>query len=86
MRIDLLGKGIRVSQIAPGLVETEFSMVRFKGDKDRTKKIYQGNKPLKSADIADIVFFLTTLPPHGCINDLVVTPMAQANSIIIDKK
>ncbi len=86
MRIDLLGKGIKVSQIAPGLVETEFSSVRFKGDESRAEKVYQGYQPLEAADVAEIAYFMTTLPDHVCINDLVVTPLAQANSTMVDKK
>lgn len=86
MRIDLLGKGIKVSQIAPGLVETEFSSVRFKGDESRAEKVYQGYKPLEANDIAEIAYFMTTLPEHVCINDLVVTPLAQANSTMVDRK
>lgn len=86
MRIDLLGKNIKVTQIAPGLVETEFSNVRFKGDEDRAEKVYQGYQPLEGQDIADIAFYLTTLPPHVNINDLVVAPLAQANSYLVNKE
>lgn len=86
MRIDLIGKGIKVSQICPGLVETEFSMVRFKGDEGRAATIYEGYQPLDPMDIADIAFYLTTLPPHVCINDIVVTPTAQANAWLLDKQ
>lgn len=86
MRIDLLGKNIKVTQIAPGLVETEFSQVRFKGDSELAKKVYEGYQPLKAEDIADIAFYLTTLPPHVCINDLAVTPMDQANSYLVNKR
>jgi hypothetical protein len=85
LRIDLLGENIKVSQISPGLVETEFSMVRFKGDSDKANPVYQGYDPLQAQDIADIAFYLTTLPPHVCINDLVVTPLAQANSYLVKK-
>ncbi len=85
MRIDLIGKGIKVTQIAPGLVETEFSMVRFKGDKERAEKVYHGYKPLEARDIAEIAYYLTTLPDHVCVNDLVVTPLAQANSMIVER-
>lgn len=85
LRIDLLGENIKVSQINPGLVETEFSMVRFKGDSNKANPVYQGYDPLQSQDIADIAFYLTTLPPHVCINDLVVTPLAQANSYLVKK-
>ena len=86
LRIDLIGKGIKVSQICPGLVETEFSMVRFKGDEERAAKVYQGCQPLEPMDIADIAFYLTTLPPHVCINDIVVTPMAQANTWLLERQ
>lgn len=86
MRIDLLGKGIKVTQICPGLVETEFSSVRFKGDEERATKVYQNYKPLEGSDVAEIALFAATLPPHVCINDLVVTPLAQANSTMLDKK
>ncbi|MGB4124457.1 MAG: SDR family NAD(P)-dependent oxidoreductase [Bacteroidales bacterium] len=86
MRIDLLGNGIKVTQIAPGLVETEFSLVRFKGDEERASKVYQGYKPLEGKDIAEIAFFITTLPDHVCVNDILMTPLAQANSTIVDKK
>lgn len=85
MRIDFIGKGIKVTQIAPGLVETEFSMVRFKGDKERADKVYHGYKPLEARDIAEIAYYLTTLPDHVCVNDLVVTPLAQANSMIVER-
>lgn len=85
MRIDLIGTGIKVSQICPGLVKTEFSKVRFKGDEERAAKVYQGYKPLAAEDIANIAWYLTTLPEHVCINDLVITPLAQANSTIVDK-
>lgn len=86
MRIDLLGTGIKVSQVAPGLVQTEFSEVRFKGDHERAEKIYQGYQPLQPEDIADVAYYLTTLPEHVCINDVVVTPTAQANSYLTKKQ
>lgn len=85
MRIDLLPYGIKVSQIAPGLVETEFSMVRFKGDKETAEQVYQGYDPLKGEDIADAAFYLTTLPPHVNINDLLIMPVAQANATTLFK-
>jgi NADP-dependent 3-hydroxy acid dehydrogenase YdfG len=85
LRIDLLGENIKVTQVAPGLVETEFSEVRFKGDTSKAETVYQGYKPLQGEDIADIVFYVTCLPPHVCINDLVVTPLAQANSYLVNK-
>jgi NADP-dependent 3-hydroxy acid dehydrogenase YdfG len=86
MRIDLLGKGIKVTQIAPGAAETEFSEVRFHGDRKRAKAAYNGYQPMVADDIAQLVHFATTLPPHLCINDLVVTSLAQANSFYIDRK
>lgn len=85
LRIDLLGEKIKVTQIAPGLVETEFSEVRFKGDTEKAKTVYKGYEPLKGEDIADIAFYLTTLPQHVCINDLVVSTIHQANSYLVDK-
>lgn len=86
MRIDLLGKNIKVSQICPGLTETEFSMVRFKGDEQKAEKVYQGYKPLYGEDIANIATFLVNQPPHVCINDVVVSTIHQANSYLVDKK
>ena len=80
MRIDLLVHGIRVSSIDPGAAETEFSIVRYHGDTERAKKVYEGYEPLTAADIAEIVYFVATRPPHVVINDLVVTPLAQANT------
>ncbi|MEZ5083325.1 MAG: SDR family NAD(P)-dependent oxidoreductase [Bacteroidales bacterium] len=86
MRLDLFRHGIKVSQIAPGAVETEFSDVRFKGDKDRAKKVYDGYQPLTGEDIAESVYFVATQPDHVNINDLLIMPMAQANAITFDKK
>lgn len=85
MRIDLNKHNIRVSAIHPGLVETEFSEVRFKGDTDRAKTVYQGYQPLKPEDIADIIHFVITRPYHVNIEDLVVFPTAQAAATIIHK-
>jgi len=86
MRIDLVKHGIKVSQIAPGAVDTEFSQVRFKGDKDRAGKVYKGFEPLHAEDIAAIVYYVTTLPNHVNINDLVVMPTAQASATIYRKE
>ncbi len=86
MRQDLLEHGIKVTQISPGLAETEFSLVRFKGDEGKAKVPYQGMEPLRGADIANLVWFSTTLPAHVCINDLVVTPTAQANSVLVRRE
>jgi 3-hydroxy acid dehydrogenase / malonic semialdehyde reductase len=78
MRIDLLSHGIRVTNIAPGMAETEFSVVRFKGDRERADAVYKGVKALAAEDIADVIYFCAALPPHVCINDLVITPTQQA--------
>ncbi|MDT0685313.1 SDR family NAD(P)-dependent oxidoreductase [Autumnicola psychrophila] len=86
MRIDLNGKGIRVGAINPGMVETEFSEVRFKGDKEKAKKVYEGLKPLQPEDIADIIRFVVTRPSHINIADLMVMCTAQASSTIVDKE
>lgn len=86
MRIDLLPLGIKVTAINPGMVETEFSEVRFKGDKDRAKKVYEGLTPLDGHDIADIVSFVLSRPAHVNINDLLVMPTAQANGTIVQRK
>lgn len=85
MRMDLNGKGIKVGAINPGLVETEFSEVRFKGDAERASKVYQGFTPLKPEDIADIIWFAVTRPPHVNIADLTVMCLDQASSTIVNK-
>jgi len=86
MRIDLLRHGIKVTAIHPGAAETEFSLVRFKGDAEQAKKIYQGFQPLSAGDVADVVYYCASMPAHVCINDLVVTPVAQADGIYFYKK
>ncbi|MDT0647403.1 SDR family NAD(P)-dependent oxidoreductase [Zunongwangia sp. F260] len=86
MRIDLNGKGIRVGAINPGMVETEFSEVRFKGDKEKAQKVYEGFKPLQPEDVADIIRFVVTRPSHINIADLMVMCTAQASSTIVDKE
>lgn len=86
MRLDLNEYGIRVGAVNPGLVETEFSEVRFKGDLDRADKVYKGFQPLIAADIADIIHFVITRPYHVNIADLVVMPTAQASSTIVKKE
>ena len=85
MRIDLLPHKIKVTAIHPGAAETEFSLVRLKHDEKEAKKVYEGFTPLKASDIADIVFFTATLPPHVCINELAVTCLAQANAFYLFK-
>jgi 3-hydroxy acid dehydrogenase/malonic semialdehyde reductase len=86
MRIDLNGLGIRVGAINPGLVETGFSDVRFKGDSERAKSVYEGYQPLTPEDIADIIVFMVTRPSHVNIADLLVLPTAQASSTILHKE
>jgi 3-hydroxy acid dehydrogenase / malonic semialdehyde reductase len=86
MRIDLLRHSIKVTAIHPGAAETEFSIVRFKGDEQQARKIYEGFIPLIADDIADAVYYCATLPPHVCINDLVITCTAQADAIYFYKK
>lgn len=86
MRLDLNGKGIKVGAINPGLVQTEFSEVRFKGDSEKAEKVYQGYTPLKPEDVADIIWFAVTRPPHVNIADLTVMCLDQASSTIVNKK
>lgn len=85
MRIDLLPYRIKVTAIHPGAAETEFSEVRFKGDEEKAQAVYQGFIPLSAQDVADVIYYCSTLPPHVCINDLVLTCTQQANAIYIDK-
>ena len=85
MRLDLNGKGIKVGAINPGLVQTEFSEVRFKGDSEKAEKVYQGYTPLKPEDVADIIWFAVTRPPHVNIADLTVMCLDQASSTIVNK-
>ena len=85
MRLDLNGKGIKVGAINPGLVETEFSEVRFKGDTERADKVYQNFTPLRPEDIADIILFAVTRPAHVNIADLTVMCLDQASSTIVNK-
>ena len=79
MRIDLLKNNIKVTQIAPGMAETEFSLVRFKGDEEKASTVYKGIDALTADDIADVIFYCANLPAHVCINDLVITPTQQAS-------
>jgi len=83
MRIDLNAHSIKVTAIHPGLVETEFSLVRFKGDEERSKNVYKGFDPLVGNDIADLILFALTRPPHVVIADLVVLPTAQASATVV---
>jgi 3-hydroxy acid dehydrogenase / malonic semialdehyde reductase len=85
MRIDLLRHSIKVTGIHPGAAETEFSLVRFKGDDATAKKIYDGLTPLTAEDVAGVIFYCTTLPPHVCINDLTITCLQQADTIYFNR-
>ncbi|HIX54065.1 MAG TPA: SDR family NAD(P)-dependent oxidoreductase [Candidatus Sphingobacterium stercoripullorum] len=85
MRIDLVEKGIKVSAVHPGMVETEFSEVRFKGDKERAKKVYQDFTPLTGGDIADVISYILKVPEHVNIDDVLVMPKAQANAYVTHK-
>jgi 3-hydroxy acid dehydrogenase / malonic semialdehyde reductase len=86
MRIDLNGTPIRVSEVAPGMVETEFSLVRFHGDKERAGKVYQGLTPLSPDDIADAAVYCATRPPHVDIESMIVMPTAQASTTLVNRK
>jgi len=86
MRIDLLPHGIKVTAINPGMVETEFSKVRFKGDEERAGKVYDGLEPLLAADIADAIWFAVSRPAHVNINDMLIMPTAQATATLVNRK
>ncbi|MBI3238257.1 MAG: SDR family NAD(P)-dependent oxidoreductase [Flavobacteriia bacterium] len=86
MRLDLVNYGIKVSNIAPGAAETEFSIVRFKGDEETANSVYKGFDPLKAQDIADAIFYVCNCPAHVTISDLVIMPTAQASSTVFNKK
>ena len=86
MRMDMVPYGIKVTNVAPGAVETEFSIVRFKGDQQRADNVYKGYEPLTGKDIADTIYYVATMPDHVCINDLIITPKAQASAGIFHKE
>ncbi|MBB6500553.1 SDR family oxidoreductase [Pedobacter cryoconitis] len=86
MRMDLLPYGIKVTAINPGMVETEFSVVRFKGDEDKAKKVYEGLEPLLAQDIADAIWFVVSRPAHVNINDMLIMPTAQASATLVNRK
>jgi len=86
LRIDLVDTPIRVSSVDPGLVETEFSIVRFKGDIERAKNVYKGLKPLTGEDIADTIVFIVSRPPHVQIADVIIFPTAQASSMVVHRE
>jgi NADP-dependent 3-hydroxy acid dehydrogenase YdfG len=85
LRIELNGEPIRVTEIAPGMVETEFSFVRFKGDKERAANVYKGLKPLTAEDVADCIAFAVTRPAHVDIDEIVIRPIAQANAATVHR-
>jgi len=85
MRIDLLPHGIKVTAVNPGMVETEFSKTRFKGDEARADKVYEGLEPLIAQDIAEAIWFAVSRPAHVNINDMIITPTAQANSYVVNR-
>jgi hypothetical protein len=86
MRIDLLKHNIKVTNIAPGMVDTEFSLVRFKGDRERARNVYKGIDAMTGEDIAEAIFYCASMPAHVCINDLVITPTQQANVYYNNRK
>jgi 3-hydroxy acid dehydrogenase / malonic semialdehyde reductase len=86
MRIDLLAHNIKVTAINPGMVETEFSVVRFDGDEERAKKVYMGMEPLKPEDIAETIFWVVNRPAHVTINDVIIMPTMQASATNVIRK
>ena len=86
LRIDLNPFGIRISAVHPGLVETEFSMVRFKGDEERSKKVYDTLRPLTAEDVADAIAYMVDVRPHVTVADLTLLPTDQANATVINRK
>jgi NADP-dependent 3-hydroxy acid dehydrogenase YdfG len=86
LRLELNGEPIRVTEIEPGMVETEFSLVRFHGDRKAAKAVYQGVKPLVAADIADCIVFAVTRRPHVDVDEIIVRPVAQAAAWLVARK
>ena len=86
MRTDFLKYGIKVTMISPGACETNFSVVRFHGDKERAAKVYEGYDPIVAQDIADVVEFVLSRPAHVCLNEVILTPTAQFNGVINREK
>jgi len=86
LKIDLLGTPVRISSVDPGMVETEFSEVRFRGDAERAKRVYQDTIPLTAKDIADVVLFCATRPPHVNISEVLVMPTDQATPTMVHRR
>jgi len=86
LRLDLLGSGVRVSSVDPGLVQTEFSEVRFHGDTERAAAVYRGMRPLTAADVAEVVVFVATRPPHVDLAEVLLLPTDQASATHIDRR
>ncbi|MFN6569807.1 SDR family oxidoreductase [Dendronalium sp. ChiSLP03b] len=86
LKQDLLGTSVRVTSVDPGMVETEFSDVRFHGDTERAKKVYQGVTPLTPDDVADVILFCTTRPPHVNINEVILMPVDQASATLVNRQ
>jgi len=86
MRLDLSGTGLRVSQVSPGMVETEFSLVRFRGDQERAEKVYKGLTPLSPDDIADAVVYCASRPAHVNVSEMIVMPTDQASTTMVHRK
>jgi serine 3-dehydrogenase len=86
LKLDLLGTAVRITSVDPGMVETEFSEVRFHGDGDRARKVYQGLTPLTAEDIADVVLYCATRPAHVNINDVILMPVAQASTTMAHRR
>ncbi|MBX7125033.1 MAG: SDR family NAD(P)-dependent oxidoreductase [Cyclobacteriaceae bacterium] len=86
MRIDLNAHSIKVTAVHPGMVETEFALVRFKGDAAKAANVYNGVMPLRGEDIADLILFALTRPPHVVVADLIVFPTAQASATVVNRK
>ena len=86
LRMDLLGTGVRVSTVDPGMVETEFSLVRFEGDRERADRVYAGMTPLVADDIADAVLWCATRPPHVNVDEIIIKPTDQASATLVNRK
>jgi serine 3-dehydrogenase len=85
LRMDVLGTGVRVSTVDPGMVETEFSVVRFRGDQERADRVYRGMTPLTSDDIAETILWVATRPPHVCIDEIIIKPTDQASATLVHR-